>query len=245
MTKKYPKYEKIKDYILQGIQSKMFTNAVPSENQLAKEFGVSRMTARKALDKIHERGLLERIPGKGTFVKKNPHYTSGFFWIRPFKKWAEELNVELTSEILDARIIDPPKNIDKMLVHDGQVVIIRQLWFFDEKPVRYAIRYLRADKYAGMLWENLQEKSIHDLLINKYGIPIQKASQSMTAIALDQEMALLFDVEPGYPVFRIQRVLYSAEAPVTYVEFYMRGEMAFMDTFTPRLENSDFVKLDE
>jgi len=244
MTKNYPKYEKIKDYIIQGIQSKMFTDAIPSENQLAKEFGVSRMTARKALDKIQEKGLLERIPGKGTFVKKNTHYTSGFFWIRPFKKWAEDLNVELTSEILDARIIDPPENIDKMLAHDGQVIIIRQRWFFDKKPVRYAIRYLRADKYAGMLWENLQERSIHDLLINKYDIPIHKASQSMTAIVLDGEMAPLFDVEPGYPVFRIQRVLYSAEEPVTYVEFYMRGEMAFMDTFTPRLENSDFVKID-
>jgi len=130
MTKNYPKYEKIKDYIINGIQTKMFTDAIPSENQLAKDFGVSRMTARKALDKIQEKGLLERIPGKGTFVRKNTHYTSGFFWIRPFKKWAEDLNVELTSEILDARIIDPPKNIDKMLAHDGQVVIIRQRWFF-------------------------------------------------------------------------------------------------------------------
>ncbi|SMD09419.1 transcriptional regulator, GntR family [Desulfocicer vacuolatum DSM 3385] len=245
MKKKYPKYEKIKDYIIQGIHSKKFTHAIPSENQLAKQFGVSRMTARKAFDQLHEQGLLERIPGKGSFVKKNNHYTSGFFWIRPFKKWAEDLHVELTSEILDARIIDPPENVDKMLAHDGKVVIIRQLWFFDNKPVRYAIRYLRADKYAGMLWENLQERSIHDLLINKYDIPINRASQSMTAIVLDQEMAPLFKVDPGYPVFRIQRVLYSAEEPVTYVEFYMRGEMAFMDTFTPRLESSDFVEIDE
>jgi len=64
----------------------------------------------------------------------------------------------------------------------------------------------------------------------------------MTAIALEKETARLFQVDPGYPVFRIQRVQYSFKKPVTYVEYFMRGEMAFMDTFTPMLDNSDFTK---
>ncbi len=242
MAKNYPKYEKIRDYIIQGIESKNFTHAIPSENQLAKTFSVSRMTARKALDKIVEQGFIERIPGKGTFVKKKNYYTSGFFKIRPFRKWAEDLNVEITSEILESQVIDPPENIDKMLDHNGQVVLIRQLWFFDKKPVRYAIRYLRADICAGILWENLQGRSIHDILINKYHLPLTRVSQSMTAIALEKETARLFQVDPGYPVFRIQRVQYSFEKPVTYVEYFMRGEMAFMDTFTPMLDNSDFTR---
>ena len=240
MAKNYPKYEKIKDYILQGIKSKNFTHAIPSENQLAKTFSVSRMTARKAIDKIEEEGFVERIPGKGTYVKKRNHYTSGFFRIRPFRKWAEDLNVNLTSEVLEAQVVDPPENIDQMLQYTGQVVLIRQLWFFDKKPVRYAIRYLRADLCAGMLWENLQGKSIHDILINKYNLQLNRVSQSMTAIVLDEEMAQLFHVDPGYPVFRIQRVQYSFEKPVSYVEYFMRGEMAFMDTFTPMIDNSDF-----
>ncbi len=233
------------DYIIQGIKSKNFTHAVPSENQLAKTFSVSRMTARKALTKIEEKGFVKRIPGKGTFVKKKNHYTSGFFRIRPFRKWAEDLNVEITSEILESQVVDPPENVDKMLQHKGQVVLIRQLWCFDKKPVRYAIRYLRADLCAGILWENLQDGSIHDILINKYHLPLNKASQNMTAIVLEKEIARLFKVDPGYPVFRIQRVLYSFEKPVTYVEYFMRGEMAFMDTFTPLLDNSDFLRNDE
>ena len=52
MKNKYPKYEKIKDYVIKGIKSRNFTDAVPSENQLAEKFGVSRMTARKAIDAV-------------------------------------------------------------------------------------------------------------------------------------------------------------------------------------------------
>ncbi|MBW2593795.1 MAG: UTRA domain-containing protein, partial [Deltaproteobacteria bacterium] len=152
---------------------------------------------------------------------------------------------EITSEILESRVVDPPENIDKMLQYKGQVVLIRQIWLFDKKPVRYAVRYLRADLCGGILWENLQGKSIHDLLINKYNLPLTRVSQSMTAIALNKETARLFKVNPGYPAFRIQRVQYSFEKPVTYVEYFMRGEMAFMDTFTPMLDNSDFIRNDE
>ena len=49
MKKKYPKYEQIKDYVIKGIKARNFTDAVPSENQLAETFSVSRMTARKAI----------------------------------------------------------------------------------------------------------------------------------------------------------------------------------------------------
>ena len=83
MKKKYPKYEKIKDYVIKGIKARNFTDVVPSENQLAETFGVSRMTARKAVDAIEREGFVERVPGKGTFVKKKQHsvgcYELSFF----------------------------------------------------------------------------------------------------------------------------------------------------------------------
>ena len=68
-TKKIPKYVQIKEHLLQGIVSHRFTDRLPSENQLSRKFSVSRMTARKALDEIDMEGFVERVPGRGTFVK--------------------------------------------------------------------------------------------------------------------------------------------------------------------------------
>ncbi len=240
MTKRYPKYEQIKDYVIKGIKSRNFTHAVPSENQLAQKFGVSRMTARKAVDAVEREGFVERTPGKGTFVKKKQHYTTGFFRVRPFQKWADDLKVELSTEVLEARMIDPPAHVAANLLTDSQVIIIRRLWYFDKKPVRYEIRYLHPDVCAGILFEDLRNASIHSILINKYKLSLTRIDQSMEAIVLSRETAPLFKVEPGYPVFNIKRMTYSFEAPVTYVEYTMRGEMAFRDTFSPQFDPTDF-----
>lgn len=240
MKRRYPKYERIRDYILKGIKSRDFTHAVPSENQLAEKFGVSRMTARKAINAIEREGIVERTPGKGTFVKRNQHYTTGFFRVRPFHKWAEDLNVELTTTVLESQVVEPPPHVAKPFKTREQMIRIRRLWSFDQKPVRYEIRYLRPDICAGILFEDLEHESIHSLLIAKYHLPLTSISQSMEAIALSSETATLFNVQPGYPAFYFKRMTYSFEEPVTYVEYTMRGEMAFRDTFSPRFEPADF-----
>jgi len=240
MTPKAPKYETIKQFLIHGISSRTYTDAIPSENQLATRFGVSRMTARRALDELERDGSVERFPGKGTFVRKTQHYTRGFFRVRPFRKWAEDIHVTLTTRVLESRLTDPPRKIAEKLQTNSQVVLLRILNFFDEKPVRYAIRYLVADPCAGILCENLEQESIHDILINKYRLPLTRISQSMTAVGLPSALAHFFNAEPGYPVFHFQRLTYSFDTPVTYVEYYMRGEMAFDDTFTPQLDPADF-----
>lgn len=239
MTRKVPKYERIKDYLIKGIVARGFSEIVPSENQLAQKFGVSRMTARRALTDLEREGCLERIPGKGTFVRGSEHYTRGFFRVRPFRKWAEDLNAALTSRVLESRIVDPPVDIAEKLQYDGQMILLRIMNYLDLKPVRYAVRYLRADKCAGILWENLAEASIHELLVGKYQLPLTRIEQRMTAIGLTVELADLFGEKPGYPAFFFQRLAYSFNEPVTYVEYIMRGDMAFKDSFTPQLDRSD------
>mgnify|MGYP005841891029 CR=1 FL=1 len=241
MAKREPKYELIRNYLIEGIKSRNFIDAIPSENQLAEKFGVSRMTARRALDEMERSGSVKRVPGKGTFVNKNQHYTRGFFRVRPFRKWAEDINATLTTRVLEARVIDsnPPEIMDK-LQYTGQLIRLRILNYFDGRAVRYADRYLRADQCAAVLWANLEEESVHDILINRCHLPLTKISQTMTAIPLPSELSALFAVEPGFPVFYFQRLTYSFENPVSYVEYYMRGDMAFNDTFAPQLERSDF-----
>lgn len=240
MSQKTPKYRTIKNYLTQGIKTRNFTDAIPSENQLAEKFGVSRMTARRALDELEREGSVERVPGKGTFVARHEHYTSGFFRVRPFRKWAEDVKATLTTRVLEAKIEQAPKAIAEKLRYDGPTIRLRLLNFFDRKPVRYEVRYLRADQCAGILWENLEQQSIHQILVDKYHLPLTKITQSMTAIALSEELAPLFDEQPGYPAFHFRRLVYSFDTPITYVEYFMRGDMAFKDTFTPHLDRADF-----
>ena len=65
-----PKFTIIKQHICDNIESGQWQqhSKFPSENELASQFNVSRMTARRALQELTEQGLLVRSKGAGTFV---------------------------------------------------------------------------------------------------------------------------------------------------------------------------------
>jgi GntR family transcriptional regulator, histidine utilization repressor len=65
-----PLYLKVKRHILDNIGSGKWaaSSRVPSENEIVKTFGVSRMTANRALKELSDEGVLVRIAGVGSFV---------------------------------------------------------------------------------------------------------------------------------------------------------------------------------
>ena len=160
--------------------------------------------------------------------------TQGYFRVQPARKHAQELNLPYKNRLLELRALPPPPKIAAKLLHPEQTVLVRRLHYFGEKPVRYEKRYLREDLCGGILWEDLEKNSVHDILVAKYNLPLTKVWQQMDAVVLSEEIAYLFDVNPGYPAFHIERITYTHEKPVTWVEYFIRGEIAFEDLFSPR-----------
>lgn len=78
MSDAQPLYAKVKDHIVQHIRSGAWEagRRVPSENELVESFGISRMTANRALRELTAEGFLNRVPGVGTFVKEAPALSS-------------------------------------------------------------------------------------------------------------------------------------------------------------------------
>ena len=78
MSDAQPLYAKVKDHILSNIRSGAWEpgRRVPSENELVESFGISRMTANRALRELTAEGFLNRVPGVGTFVKEAPALSS-------------------------------------------------------------------------------------------------------------------------------------------------------------------------
>jgi len=78
MSDAQPLYAKVKDHILTNIRSGAWEpgRRVPSENELVESFGISRMTANRALRELTAEGFLNRVPGVGTFVREAPALSS-------------------------------------------------------------------------------------------------------------------------------------------------------------------------
>jgi GntR family transcriptional regulator len=63
-----PKHVRVREYVRSLLDGAEPGTPTPSERELVQRFGVARMTVRQALDALVAEGLLERVPGRGTFV---------------------------------------------------------------------------------------------------------------------------------------------------------------------------------
>jgi DNA-binding GntR family transcriptional regulator len=67
-----PRYRQIADIIRKRIESGALQpeRPIPSESAIMQEFGVARATARHAVELLREQGLVVKVPGLGTYVRK-------------------------------------------------------------------------------------------------------------------------------------------------------------------------------
>ncbi|MFF3552408.1 GntR family transcriptional regulator [Streptomyces tsukubensis] len=93
--KTQPKYRQIADYLREGILDGTFPagQPLPSEELLAKQFGVTRPTVRQGITELRASGLVEAIMGRGTFVR-SPHNRPSFTRPRGVRRTAEGRYVE-------------------------------------------------------------------------------------------------------------------------------------------------------
>ena len=84
MDKNKPKYILVEEKIRQAIKNREFVDKLPGERTLAKDYGFSYMTIRKAIDNLVAEGVLYKVPTRGAFVadrkstKKKTHVI-GYF----------------------------------------------------------------------------------------------------------------------------------------------------------------------
>lgn len=227
-----PKYQQIKERLQRLIADGGIDHRVPSENELARQYRVSRMTARKALNELLRDGLVERIPGKGTFVKQ-PQITQAYFHIHAFSENARRLGVQAGSQVLQSTIGTLPVRFTGK-IPGKRAVCIRRVHLLDDRPVCYELRYLRKDWCRPILNEDLSDSSVHALIVDKLGLPITRVWQRLEALSLKPAIADALEVEAGAPALCMQQVLYSAEAPLSCVDYYLRSDVyAFEDSFEP------------
>ncbi len=134
------------------------------ELEMARVYGISVITVRKAINGLVEKGLVERRQGKGTFVTK-PKYSRNMKKLQSFSEMCFQMGVRPGARVLEERLIPADENVARRLgVKAGSSVIyISRLRLADEEPVQIEKSFFPL-KYAFLLDAEFDDNSLFDYL---------------------------------------------------------------------------------
>lgn len=221
----FPYYLQIYQELRERILTKTYlpNQPIPSENELVKEFGVTRATVRNAVKKLQNEGLILTEKGKGSYVNQ-PKIEQSLFKFYSFGRDHSELNKN--SVLLG---IEEEQNVEAQnalnLSENQPVKRITRIRRLDHLPVIIENSYIPSDLAPDIEAYDLEKLSIYDLLENTYKFRISRAKEFLETCVTDHYYSELLEVEAGMPAFLIKRITYDLrDRPIEFRVSVIRSD---------------------
>ena len=182
---------------------------LPSEVQLAEEFGVSQGTVRKALDALAAENLVIRRQGRGTFVAEHDDERALFHF---FHLVGEDGSRQLPggsqlscragkSTRLEAERLD--------IGRGARVIRVRRTRDLAGASAIYESISVPAELFPDLGGDGVLPNTLYELYESRYGVTIVRAEERLRAVEAPAEAAALLGLMPGAPLLEIDRVAFA------------------------------------
>lgn len=225
-----PAYLQIEEELAARIESGELAPGarIEPEREIAAALGVSRMTARAALVRLAQRGLIERRQGRGTFVAA-PKLRQDATHLRGFFAESVGQGVFPVSELIDRGELIATRQLATTLgLRLGEhVVKVVRLRSVNGQPVVLETSYFPAKLVPGLLDLDVGRSSLYRLLDEHFDARPVRAIQSLEPIAARPEEAALLGVTPGEPLMLVERTSWDGRGrAVEHAIDLYRGDRA-------------------
>ena len=233
MTTVLPIYYQIKQTIKGWIVNKEFGpgNKIPSENELADRFNVSRLTVRQAISQLIQEGFLNSRRGEGTFVTNNENLinsfsleTTGFM----DELFSTQLSKVTTKWATLSKMVAPKSVKEKLQLEmgDEEVVQIKRVRLLRGRPFTYTMNYLPVEIGARINEKDLYRRRLLEILERDLKVEFTEAVQTIEASFADQEVAEKLEVASGSPILFVEKIMYSKQhKPIELFQSSYRGDL--------------------
>ena len=222
-----PRYVQIRESLRAEIAQGTFKpgQKLLSEDELASQYGVSRMTVRQALTDLIDAGIVYRRHGVGTFVSQ-AHIERDHSKLTNFFEAAEEEGIVARANVLVGEVIPAKRQVALALkLDEGEPVNhIKTLRFANDVPVTVHDTHIPYKLFPDMLKRNFEHLHIWTHM-EDYGYRVKRAIQKIEAQDADDELAQLLGIEVGGPILYKERTVYAEDGtPVEFTYCYNRGD---------------------
>lgn len=216
------KYLKVARLIQERIKDGTYQqqDPLPDQEALAKEFGVSRLTVKKALDGLERKGLVYKQSGLGTFVlgkipihEKNDAAANGFHGLQ------EELGKDkITSEVIHFTIDFPDEDIQKnlRLKNNEPVYNILRLRRLDGEPFILEHTYMPVKLVPNLDYVILND-SIYDYLHHTLKLKFGVAYRKIKADKAQKQDIEFLQAKEIDPILELEQIIWLSNGqPIEY-----------------------------
>jgi DNA-binding GntR family transcriptional regulator len=206
-----PQYRQIEQVLRERISALRPGERLPSDAELCAEFGVSRMTARNAMQRLAVDGLIRREPGRGSFVAEPPAHRRAN---RLMTFTQEMLRAgRLPSSRVLTRVIRPSSAAEAAslgIPARQPVVHLRRLRQADGEPIALESAVLIGACAGAVMTADLARGSLHETL-RRAGLVLSRGTSTISAVAATPEEARLLAIRSGGPLLVERRVIVDGD----------------------------------
>ena len=235
-----PIYRNIAQVLLSRINEGDFRpgSRVPSERELAAEYGISRMTARAAVQLLAQRGLVERKERSGVFVAL-PKIEQGLDTVAGFYDQMRSRGIVPGAEVLEARTIGARELNSGVAAHlelTGEDLVheVVRRRTGDGEPLALEESYFPEHLFPELLDGDLTG-SVYGLLRDRYGLGPSRSRQEIEPTQLDSNAAAVLGARPDVPALLVTRTTWDTDGrPIEFARDLYRGDRLLFVTETDR-----------
>jgi GntR family transcriptional regulator len=224
-----PLHLKISEQIKAWIKSGKYQpgDRLPSESQLMTEFGVSRITIRRAFSNLVQQGLVLSQHGKGVFVKEQRRaiysLSSPFVWFNE-----DMVRQGLTNDIktIVFRSVSPPPQVREKLSLSAavkKVYLQKKFFLVDDTAVALDVTYIVPDLGQAFAAELKQRMSFP--VLEEQGVSIDRIEAILLSRPVDSETAETLGLAIGSPILVYDYTAYTLnDRPILCGETLSSGD---------------------
>jgi GntR family transcriptional regulator len=191
--------------------------ALPSEAELGREFGVSRVTARRALELLRQEGLVTARKGAGWFVVTDP-VRQALGRVTTIEGALEAAGATPSRRVLEFTYERAPGEVAKTLglPSDGEVLRVTRLNLADGRPFALVTVWVPAAVGAPLSRADVERATFFDLLPLQ-GVEPGRVVQTITAEEATVDDAPRLGVTTGSALLACRRVTYDRRGDAVIV----------------------------
>ena len=223
-----PLYQQLEDILRVFISNGQWSpdHPIPSENELSKAYGLSRMTVRAVITNLVREGLLYRVQGKGTFVvppkisTRSPAYLG-------IREQLEEQGYSTATKLVEFSRVAPPARIQKILglEQEEKAIYIRRARYVDGSPISIHTSYIPDRLCPTMKSDDLETVQLCKILESDFGLKPSQVHESLETCPANDQQAQFLHIKKNYPLLVLDQILKTREDQVyEYTQIVFRGD---------------------